>query len=785
MSELKSAQLGTYQFNDLAHEIDFNSETTPKFRWKPSLNITIVEGQSVKLRCRISKVSAEGAEYEWFKNGKPISTLKSYHQKMRVKKMRYLKIKRTTPQDGGTYTCVTKNSCGTLKGMIELVVRKEKKAPPKFVNLLAMNRTSRTYREGGKAALKCEATGDPQPVIKWTKPDNLHLPHERNPYDYVLNLRALGPQHSGSYTCNVSNTVGWLTYTYKITVNCGLSARIAPRINSITNNQTVTTGRKTWLMCTILYKEYDDTLRLNWFFQKNGTKEKVDSKFYRNSTLPNHYEDVLLRVEFFLEFHRVNKDNEGWYICHAENKIGLHNTKRTYLRVLDPVVTEPPKIIVDRAQRRERTLILVPVGNSIKMDCSAIGYPRPTVKWYKNGRLYTHSVDGPIYLSPYQYVLSLRNVVPGNSGVYTCNVSNHYGWFNHTYKVDVRVRVRAKPVIQKMENVTAFVGTNATLICKAMSDSMPHFQWIRWFLPIFNTTTNITTQPYDVVKQTPSDDSRLIIVSKDSYKLIFVNITKSEQGKYTCLVGNAVGYDTEHVYLKVVTPEVLSKTTNNRRKPEPPKRREKTLLVVSIGNPIRMDCSASGYPRPTVKWYKNGRSYKVHSVHGSVFFGPYQYVLRLTNAVLEDSGVYTCNVSNTFGWFEHTFEVNVTDRALAKPVLQKMKNVTALLGARAIIKCQAMSDSKPHFQWLHWLPTINTASDNVAKKPAYEVIKKTPSRYNRSFGNISKRNGNLTRTFYVDGLIIEKVTQSQLGKYTCLAGNDVGYDFQHAYLISS
>ena len=34
-------------------------------------------------------------------------------------------------------------------------------------------------------------------------------------------------------------------------------------------------------------------------------------------------------------------------------------------------------------------------------------------------------------------MLSLRGLVPADSGIYTCNVSNPYGWINHTYRVDV------------------------------------------------------------------------------------------------------------------------------------------------------------------------------------------------------------------------------------------------------------------------------------------------------------------------------------------------------------
>ena len=84
-----------------------------------------------------------------------------------------------------------------------------------------------------------------------------------------------------------------------------------------------------------------------------------------------------------------------------------------------------------------RTLHAVPVGNSIKLDCSSKGIPRPSVVWFKNGNEFKSRKDSPLILDRYQYVLNLKDVVPSDSGQYTCNVSNPYGWINHTYKVDV------------------------------------------------------------------------------------------------------------------------------------------------------------------------------------------------------------------------------------------------------------------------------------------------------------------------------------------------------------
>ena len=98
----------------------------------------------------------------------------------------------------------------------------------------------------------------------------------------------------------------------------------------------------------------------------------------------------------------------------------------------------PPKFTVPK-DKMARNLIAVPVGNSIKLDCSATGYPRPTVRWYKDGALIRKG--GPIlYLSKFTTVLVMRDVVPFDTGKYSCNVSNPYGWISHSYSVDIHGR---------------------------------------------------------------------------------------------------------------------------------------------------------------------------------------------------------------------------------------------------------------------------------------------------------------------------------------------------------
>ena len=127
-------------------------------------------------------------------------------------------------------------------------------------------------------------------------------------------------------------------------------------------------------------------------------------------------------------------------------------------------------------------------------------------------------------------------------------------------------RVRAKPVVLPMSNATVFVGENATLICNAYSDAMPHFQWLRWFPLHSNSSGNDTDSKklsYEVIKQNQQDSINYQSSSNNKHEfhgvtLSLVNVTKKEEGRYTCIVGNALGYSVQNAY--IIVQEKLGKT---------------------------------------------------------------------------------------------------------------------------------------------------------------------------------------------------------------------------------
>jgi hypothetical protein len=109
-----------------------------------------------------------------------------------------------------------------------------------------------------------------------------------------------------------------------------------------------------------------------------------------------------------------------------------------------------------------------------------------------------------------------------------------------------------KPVLQSIENITAYEGDNVTVTCKAVSDGLPHFQ--------FAVLENGTFKVLGPALVSPEDYVWNIYNNRwHGVKLRLVNVTRKDERIYYCMVGDDRGFDYEKFQLKVlprpVTPE--------------------------------------------------------------------------------------------------------------------------------------------------------------------------------------------------------------------------------------
>ncbi|XP_032663228.1 fibroblast growth factor receptor homolog 1-like isoform X2 [Odontomachus brunneus] len=182
--------------------------------------------------------------------------------------------------------------------------------------------------------------------------------------------------------------------------------------------------------------------------------------------------------------------------------------------------------------------VVKPAGNMLRLRCPSVGNPRPNITWLKNNEEPRRDLGTVIRT---KWTLRLEDLVPKDSGNYTCIVCNHLGCINHTFKVDILERFPHKPYINEdfPKNVTALVNSTASFRCPIVSDLEPFIQWFK-----------VDEYPDDDQEDTPK--GTLLQTGADPVMLKLYNVTEKDEGWYTCIAQNALGETFSSAYLRVV-----------------------------------------------------------------------------------------------------------------------------------------------------------------------------------------------------------------------------------------
>ncbi|KAL0969055.1 hypothetical protein UPYG_G00222120 [Umbra pygmaea] len=275
-----------------------------------------------------------------------------------------------------------------------------------------------------------------------------------------------------------------------------------------------------------------------------------------------------------LKIKEVESEDAGTYVCKATNGFGSVNINYTLIVIEDNGADKtgpgfsggvdseygseglPGKLLRPRftqpAKMRKR-VIARPMGSSVRLTCTANGNPRPDIVWLKDDRALTEREVGEGRQK--KWTLSLRNLLPENSGRYTCRVSNQAGEINATYKVEVIQRTNSKPVLTGTHpvNTTVDYGGTTSFQCKVRSDVKPVIQWLKRVESNeegrYNSTIEVGGHRF-VVLPTGEVWSR----PDGSYlnKLLITRAKEDDAGMYICLGANTMGYSFRSAYLTVL-----------------------------------------------------------------------------------------------------------------------------------------------------------------------------------------------------------------------------------------
>ncbi|CAH0692935.1 unnamed protein product, partial [Chilo suppressalis] len=442
----------------------------------------------------------------WSRNGKYISN--SFQHSLHA----------LTVEDAGTYTCSADNGLGHPgeKDMYLDVL-----FPP------TVTVESKTYEaeEGGRVEIRCEVTANPEPTtIEWTMEGRPEFHQKGN----TLLLARVNAEMAGTYNCKAVNVIPISENGEVKKVERSNNASVVvlvrhkPGRARISPDRPVAQeGTSVTLTCSAKppgwpipqYRWYRD-------IENSDTKPAQALATGNTFTIPS-----------------VHLGSEGVYHCQATNELGHGELAAATLEV-----HQPP-----RFQVKLQPHVTKRSGeHDFSVTCSALGKPRPNIKWYKDfveikpdTNLYEIQEDTTEGRnSVYNVNSTLRfhgsgrhnnNLLPEDRGLFSCNFENEVKKVEST----MHLRIEHEPIPVKLQTKVAYdVMETAEIVCRVQAFPKPEFNW---FFGSHTAPLQMSSDGHYEISTTTDNN--------DSYRNVLkIKVIKSQDyGDYYCNVKNMLG----------------------------------------------------------------------------------------------------------------------------------------------------------------------------------------------------------------------------------------------------
>ncbi|XP_048166101.1 coiled-coil domain-containing protein 141 isoform X4 [Corvus hawaiiensis] len=165
--------------------------------------------------------------------------------------------------------------------------------------------------------------------------------------------------------------------------------------------------------------------------------------------------------------------------------------------------------------------------------------------------------------------------------------------------------------------------------------------------------------------------------------------------------------------------------------------------TVMEGSPVALEVEVTGFPEPTLTWYKKGQKLTADE-HLKLLQKETKHTLFIQKVCDKDAGLYVVRAKNLNGTISSSAILHVKVQGKQPNFIQKFGHRTLQEGEDLILHCTIHGKPKPHVFW---------------KKDDIKVVS----------GDISIEK--LGDTYY---LLKRNVVLADTGKYMCVASNEIG-----------
>lgn len=500
--------------------------------------------------------------------------------------------------------------------------------------------------------MKCEATGNPPPIFRWTKdgeefdPGNdpeLKVTEGSGSFVFFTLSITMEPlkQYQGKYVCYASNELG-----------TAVSNEAILRIDTPPTQQK---EKKVYLKA-----EEGSSIVL----QCNPPQSAMEPIIHWMDWKLLHIklsDRVMVGKDGNLYFaHVTTQDSSNDYTCNVQ-----YLATRTILTKEPITLTVNPSNSVVRSRRPH---MMRPTGShsayhalsgqTVELECLVQGFPTPKIKWLrKDGEL----SEARTSLEMHDRRLRFTNISESDSGEYQCIAENTQGKTTHTYTVTVE----ASPYWVKEPLSQLYApGETVKLDCQADGIPSPTITWTINGIPLSAT----------------DKDPRRSVSASGSLTLKDVNF--GDTAIYQCRASNNHGtiLTNTNIYVIELPPQILTKDGSSYEFTE--------------GQKASLECETFGSPKPKVTWESESTSSLLSDPRVNLLTNG---GLEISNVTHDDEGLYICSVENT------NMSVNAQLEVLNRTVIVTPPQALKVQpGHTAIFSCMSSVDPKlspPFIQW--------------------------------------------------------------------------------------
>uniref|UniRef100_A0A671W9G0 Hemicentin 1 n=1 Tax=Sparus aurata TaxID=8175 RepID=A0A671W9G0_SPAAU len=663
----------------------------------------VLLNESIQLVCRARGTPTP--TIQWLKDGEVITNVRNTGPDGST-----LTVTGAHTTDSGKYTCVATNTAGEEDRIFNLNVY----VPP------VIDGNSDTVEQlttvlDSSVNIECVATGSPPPQLNWLR-NGLPLPVSSHirllSAGQVLRITRTQVSDSGTYTCIASNRAGVDNRHYNLQVH------VPPGLDGAgsTEDVTVVRGNLASLLCIA-----------------DGTPTPTVSWLKEGVTLTPDPHLKLLNLNTTVQIIQAQVNDTGRYTCVANNTAG-QASRHFNLKVLDPPSINGSGVPAE---------VSVVVNNVLELHCEASGIPAPSLTWLKDGR--------PLPQTNSLRLLRGGEVLRVDTGRYSCLANSPAGDDDKEFLV----RVHVPPNIageSTPQDVSVLQNRQVTLECKSDAVPPPTLAWLKDGQPLqasarvrilsggrylqinmaelgdkaqytcvasniagkttrqFNLAVNVAPtimegpQTVSVHNNKPAVLECIVsgvppprvtwrkhgaILAGNSPRYTFAedgslhihSAQVTDTGRYLCMATNEAGTQRKRVDLQVYVPPSIADSRTN--------------VTVTVNVQTTLSCEATGIPKPTVNWMKNGRAintdqnqnmYRLLSSGSLVIIAP----------TVEDTAVYECVVSNEAG--NDSRSINLTVH-VPPSIADEPTELVATRLSPVVIACTASGVPEPTIHW--------------------------------------------------------------------------------------